>query len=405
MRMMILVLSLFAATTAFAEGGKEIGNGGKGLVCHRDTPEMKVRVLDMIKAVDAWGFQLVPADGKDEIEKAVNLAKRIGLHETQRAERYTYRIEHFLENSRMFDNYDLFNTDDSTEIGVPDGCEIKLIVNQKAPVFAEDRLYRINEKLWDKLSLDDRAALILHEVIYTDALSLGQTVSDDVTYFNSYINSDKIFTREMLYDSDTEYQSVLVAIHFPYYYRGWTLDPAELALTFYPGKLPTVHWAQRIVVQEDDLIDSYGGDYASVDLVKDELRQGSYRSIEFYPDGSLRGAYSELKQHHAQVREKWEKLRTGAIQKGCTMVTPEYMYFNPSGTLRYARLAHENTPEGLQQTRTSGCTFNVRLKDGTLKPKHFHGGTWFEFDDQGVVLKSSRFFKFRNYGPSRGSKI
>src|SRR5579872_2282953 len=107
----IFVLAVLLSSSAFAEGGKEIGNGGKGIVCHSDTPQVTVRPLDLVKAVDAWGMTLVPAEGKDEYEKAENLAKRIGVYEVERSNRYIEDIRLFAANSRMFDNYDLFNTD------------------------------------------------------------------------------------------------------------------------------------------------------------------------------------------------------------------------------------------------------------------------------------------------------
>src|SRR5205085_1885391 len=70
--------------------------------------------------------------------------------------------------------------------------------------------YTINKDLWDRMNTNNRAGLILHEIIYKEALRDGQHDSVKARYFNAYLSSTKMasFTPQ-------QYSAFLVRVGFP----------------------------------------------------------------------------------------------------------------------------------------------------------------------------------------------
>jgi hypothetical protein len=62
-----------------------------------------------------------------------------------------------------------------------------------SPVSPSDKQYFLSRPLWQKLDNDSRAGLVLHEVIYTDALRFGQKNSINVRKINSHLASGVAF--------------------------------------------------------------------------------------------------------------------------------------------------------------------------------------------------------------------
>lgn len=67
----------------------------------------------------------------------------------------------------------------------PRGCKIEQIAIQKEPAFPEDKRFTVSKDLWDLLDEDNKAGLVLHEIIYREALLYGHEDSVNARYVNS----------------------------------------------------------------------------------------------------------------------------------------------------------------------------------------------------------------------------
>lgn len=81
---------------------------------------------------------------------------------------------------------------DSGNIVIPKGCTIEQIANQSAPLYADDPRYIIDQSLWSLLDNQNRAGLILHEIIYREAIELGHDNSVSTRFLNANMSSRKI---------------------------------------------------------------------------------------------------------------------------------------------------------------------------------------------------------------------
>ncbi len=350
-KLFLLSLALSSSLSYGQGGGKEIGNGGKGILCTNGEVET-LRVLDLVKGQDAWGFVYEQTQGENPFDLAANLVDRIEKFDPVRAKNYKKEIQEFLSNSRMFNNYDLFNIDDSTEFGIEKGCEIKVIVNQKAPKFQQDKKYRVNKVLWDKLSTADQAALILHEVIYSEALKLGQTSSDNVSYLNAYINSSQIKD-----DSLEEYLQVLNKIEFVFNHGG--INIAE----------PRLDYLNNIALgYSKDSYYSQNGVHFSLSTFG--------TAVTFHQNGILKSAWVSEKFRFGGL--KTDKISiNGMGTRECRIKLPELAQFHETGVLVGAKIATKN------------CKGLVKDKSGEVQLKKLPKGFWIELDQDGYVIKRS----------------
>jgi hypothetical protein len=200
----LLLSSILCIPKALA--GNEGGNGGYGVVC-KDSQKniLSVRVLDFYEAqvmrniLFSMGDPTLPAT-----EKVKLVFKRLERLDYQRAVRYQQTADAFFDNALFLKGVILPATNDFLYAPVPANCEMGLIAYQKKPEFPEDRLYTISQDYWDKLDEDNKAGLMLHEIVLTDALARGQTDSVNTRYYVSVISSGRMDTMDV-----TKYDNLL----------------------------------------------------------------------------------------------------------------------------------------------------------------------------------------------------
>ena len=90
-----------------------------------------------------------------------------------------------------FIRQDLRDISDSEELSLGENCEKKQIAVNRVglPVHPTRKMYTIDERLWEKLDEEQKAGLILHEIIYSFALKNGAKNSINARYYNSVISS------------------------------------------------------------------------------------------------------------------------------------------------------------------------------------------------------------------------
>lgn len=185
-----LLLSLMLTSISgltFAAGGV-VGNGGDVVYCPGKAPEL----LDIYEAGHLYQMNLQPTSGSTPEEMAKFALKRMEKLDPLRMTSLSQRVDRFMKDANIIPNVSLFEIPDVYPIAIPKDCKIKQIAIQKARVLPQDPLYLIDQELWNSIDTYNKAALILHEVIYTDAIHAGHTNSVNVRYFNGLIHSDRL---------------------------------------------------------------------------------------------------------------------------------------------------------------------------------------------------------------------
>lgn len=184
--------------------GDQVGNGGKIIVCRSEQEEIiSTKLLDFYESEILYSLAS-DFTGDSYLEMAANAAARLEAFDSRRANRYRLQVEDFLQNTR-FVTSPLIETPDSDHIVAPPfGCNLEQVAIQLKPSFPQDRLFTINRDLWDAMSDADKAGLVLHEVIYNEAIARGHKNSIGVRYINAVVSSDRISSM-----SETEYYDVI----------------------------------------------------------------------------------------------------------------------------------------------------------------------------------------------------
>lgn len=178
-----LLLSILFAHSAWASD--IIGNGGDVVNC-----STSVEMLDLYEGRTLRGLNFDQSLlGVDEASTVQNILNRLETIDPMRATLYRNWANSFMSEARLVPNADLTDIPDSQHLAVPSGCKIEQVVIQKEPEFTEDPRFIISEKLWNQMDTTSRASLILHELVYREALSLNHENSIASRYLNSLITS------------------------------------------------------------------------------------------------------------------------------------------------------------------------------------------------------------------------
>lgn len=165
-------LLLLGATTSFA--GNVRGNGGGGIVCRNNGAITSVTTLDVYEAA----FREINLDFGPEQSTPLGYVNfvldRLKRLDPQAAESYRALANKFFDadTSRFKPGITLPFTEDTGPVAPPVGCALEQIVLQMKPAVPEDRLFTVNKDLFDRLDSQNKAALILHEVIYHELIPL-----------------------------------------------------------------------------------------------------------------------------------------------------------------------------------------------------------------------------------------
>jgi hypothetical protein len=267
--MISLLSALLLVSPAFAAGGQEVGNGGNAVVCRDEGGAItSAELLDFYEARTLRGIQRdLGPPGLSVDEKFGIVLKRLGRLSPERVSLYTLAHGGFPRESRFLPGVKLTTVPDSFHVAIPDGCQVEQLAIQKQPEFPEDRRYTINQDLWQKLDNDSRTGLILHEIIYGEALGYGATDSVGTRYLNSKLCSPEADTLSL-----QDFIDVLVDAGFGQTDVG-------------PWEVKTIN-DRRPEVYADGTLEyaelARGGDYIDPDTGR---RYGVDGTIGFYPNG------------------------------------------------------------------------------------------------------------------------
>lgn len=195
-----------------AAAGSEVGNGGMLVDCKNPAgASLGLETLDFFEGRMFLNFEfdesLLRSTSTEILTDVVN---RLYRFDPERALRYEYWINSFMNEAKFLENVKLAPTEDQANLALPERCSLVQAIIQREPIFPEERRYNIAKEVWDRLIERERAGLILHEIVYREAIALGQTNSRRTRLFVAYLTSN------LLPQSDgATYKERLVRLQLP----------------------------------------------------------------------------------------------------------------------------------------------------------------------------------------------
>lgn len=308
-----MILGL-AAPLTFA--GNERGNGGDGVVCVSEPRSTKnVELLDFFEARVFRGLEIVTSPQGDYREIVSEKLERLRYFDPRRAESYRVAVDEFLDRSLMLRDVTLVDISDSSHLAFPNNCQVEQLAIQRAPMFPQDKKYTINQDLWERLSAQGKAGLLLHEIVFGEALSLGHENSIKTRFFVSYL-----FSRAFETATRENYNEVLRLVDF-------TVLAGDQCVDF-SGRFEQIEYYGRDLSQ--DTWNSMAGGYDfrqngchSVAVLRHNPGQGQQDYEEWILDGQFRvlkenSAFKEtaaftLKNNVIEYRRRLSDKRSGRL--------------------------------------------------------------------------------------------
>lgn len=191
----VYLFSLFFVMSVQCAFAGQEGNGGDAVVC-RDNGQtiLSARLLDYYEGetLRDQRMDFSDAEGISEDAYVKLLIKRIGRLTPMRARDYQQRYEQFYKEAKFLRGVELADVPDSAHVAVPRGCKVEQLAIRLSMVYPRDKKYFINADIWDALSIEDRAGLIVHEIIYEEASPRGGGNSTHSRYINALVASGEI---------------------------------------------------------------------------------------------------------------------------------------------------------------------------------------------------------------------
>lgn len=183
--------------------GKEVGNGGSGVICRDPDTGLihRAELLDLYEAREIRGLELDLGSPTEAYQvKLKRVLKTLRVAAPIRSQVYEKYVDRFWSEGVLLRDSEFVVIPDSFHISVPKPCKIEQVAIQKAQEFPGDKRYFISQELWQAFDENSKAALVLHEIIYREALDWGHKDSKGTRFLVSQITSTKRteFSRDSL---------------------------------------------------------------------------------------------------------------------------------------------------------------------------------------------------------------
>ena len=243
-----------------------VGNGADSVICEDKAPEL----LDAYEMREFRDLEYSVGSGDLTVKEKVNVAlDRLSKKDQLLADRMRVIIENWDAEVKFFEDVHLPNVEDSgNTIPLLDGCHLEQLAIQYRKVFPHDKRIIVDKKIWDEMSRDDQAALVVHETYYRLAFEKGHEDSRAVRYFTSLVMSDRLDQLSLI-----EYSEIVGELELP----GGTMMIGDFevdmtALTLYPsGEIKSAITARR----------------AETNMNGQSFTVESETALDFYQNGSL----------------------------------------------------------------------------------------------------------------------
>lgn len=165
--------------------------GGNVVECQNSTGgASSMRLLDYYEAE-----LLMPelardlGNGKTVDERVEYALDRLEDFDKSRADRYRKGAANFMSDTRFVTKVELPSLNDHDYVPLEQHCKIRQLAIQNISPYPQAKKFTIRQEFWNQLTTDDKAGLILHELIYEEAMAAGQKNSRNSRYFNAVISS------------------------------------------------------------------------------------------------------------------------------------------------------------------------------------------------------------------------
>ena len=182
-----------AALTAcsFAAHASQETHGGNAIACASGSGP-SVGLLDYFEAGLTSNRQLdLGPDSGTYMDHINYVLDRLAKVDPIAAARYRERAKSFLSEVKFLTPEEMRSIADSNDLVNPDkGCVKQQFAVQLFNLKPGQIRYQVSQDLWSRADAKTQAGLVLHEVIYRDAVEIfGQSDSDNTRYFNAQMSS------------------------------------------------------------------------------------------------------------------------------------------------------------------------------------------------------------------------
>jgi hypothetical protein len=183
---MLILFAVIAHST-----GHERGNGIEAIVCRNTTGVIEsAELFDFHEARELRAVeQDLGADSLSVKEKVELVIQRLQPISPKRYERYRKDAALFMRENGFVNAMAISPNQDPRGNNLQPGCGVERIADrvESSPLLPSH--YYINEEVWNHFDNNSKAGLILHQVIFKEALTFGVQNSLGTRYLNSRLTS------------------------------------------------------------------------------------------------------------------------------------------------------------------------------------------------------------------------
>ena len=194
MTKILFLVVLLSSSLSFAQDWYEKGNGGFVLKC----PSQPLRVLDLQELESRYKSEMTLDEQnlsslKGRIEYLISKLEKLN---PQRAQKYRSWYSVYDQETEYVANTEFDVIGDLGMVRIPAGCKLSQIAFRREPSILNKARYTVSKDLWDQLGIIDKAALVMHELIYREfsASPNRHQTSEPSRYFNALVNSKELQT-------------------------------------------------------------------------------------------------------------------------------------------------------------------------------------------------------------------
>lgn len=193
----LLFLSIMTtASTSFSflgsGGGSLVGNGGDAIICKDAQGQIKeAYFFDIYEAKEKFQMTIVPPVGNTLDEKVHNLIDRVSRIDPMRAWVMKKWYASFKQESFFKSGIKLVDVPDTGDAFWPQGCDLaQLVVQTEIDLPLKPYRYIFSDDIWKILDDQNKAATIIHELLWREARMASHKTSAAIRYFNGLFQSD-----------------------------------------------------------------------------------------------------------------------------------------------------------------------------------------------------------------------
>lgn len=185
----ILLLVLLLAAKTFAQN--RVGNGGDVVTCKDKSPQ----VLDLYESSEEI-ITATETDYQKIVSERLNL---LAEAHKKTADQYRTKFSGILKDSDFKANAKLTDINDSEHLVLPKDCQLKQAAIRKNSTAKNEKLFLFDNDNWQEMDSLNKAALIMHEIIYDHFYKLGERNSIKVRKVNALLFS-KNFNKKQFWE-------------------------------------------------------------------------------------------------------------------------------------------------------------------------------------------------------------